>query len=695
MDARIEAELAALEGLSSAALKERWVTMTSSPVPRISPAMLRLALGREIQARALGGFDRQTGQRLAQAMAAGSGTVAVSPGTRLVREWQGRAHVVTVGEDGAVRWEGRGVSLPLRRCPRHHRHALVRACLLRPQEEDGGMKSVRCAIYTRKSSEEGLAQDFNSLDAKREACSAYILSQASEGWSQVPDRYDDGGLSGGTLERPALRRLLEDVAQGRIDIVVVYKVDRLTRSLLDFSKLVEAFDAASASFVSITQSFNTTTSMGRLTLNMLLSFAQFEREVTAERIRDKIAASKAKGMWMGGIPPLGYRPDGRSLAVVEEHAALVRTIFGLYLETGNVRCLAQRLERDGLLAPMRTTGTGRRIGGRPLSRGQLYLMLKCRTYTGRVQHGDQVYPGLHDAIVPDELYDAVQAQLAANTHGHRQRIRAAAPSLLAGRIVDRTGVPFIASHASKGSATGAQKRWRYYASAPRQSGGQGSTVRIPAREIDAMVLHRIATLFEDMLDLIERTALEVDPRRLPALEIRGREIAAQLRGRNRELLDTVLLRVEVEEGRTMIHCSSEAIAALLQAEQADHAPARVTLVDGARLRRSGRAMKLVQQDGRTVMAQPDASLVRLIVQAHRWWDELRKGEVNITMLCEREKVSDAWMSRVLRLAFPSPAITGAILTGRQPAGLNSAALLATGAVPVRWCEQERMMMQTS
>ncbi len=227
------------------------------------------------------------------------------------------------------------------------------------------MNTVRCAIYTRKSSEEGLDQAFNSLDAQREACAAYILSQASEGWSALPDVFDDGGLSGGSLERPALQRLLADVAAKRIDIIVVYKVDRLTRSLLDFAKLVEAFDSAGASFVSVTQSFNTTTSMGRLTLNMLLSFAQFEREVTAERIRDKIAASKAKGMWMGGTPPLGYRPDGRTLGIVEEHAPIVRDIFSRYLELGNVRLVADALARNGVVTPARKSDTGRSFGGWP------------------------------------------------------------------------------------------------------------------------------------------------------------------------------------------------------------------------------------------------------------------------------------------------------------------------------------------
>ena len=227
------------------------------------------------------------------------------------------------------------------------------------------MKTVRCAIYTRKSSDEGLDQAFNSLDAQREACAAYILSQASEGWVALPDIYDDGGLSGGTLARPALQRLLGEIAAGQVDTIVVYKVDRLTRSLMDFSKLVEAFDRAGTSFVSVTQSFNTTTSMGRLTLNMLLSFAQFEREVTAERIRDKIAASKAKGMWMGGTPPLGYAADGRSLKIVEEHAGLVRGIFNLYLTMGNVREVAETLEQEGVRTPARTSIGGKAFGGVP------------------------------------------------------------------------------------------------------------------------------------------------------------------------------------------------------------------------------------------------------------------------------------------------------------------------------------------
>lgn len=279
------------------------------------------------------------------------------------------------------------------------------------------MKIVRCAIYTRKSSEDGLEQDFNSLHAQREACAAYILSQASEGWTLLSDEYDDGGLSGGTLERPALQRLMADVTAGKVDIVVIYKLDRLTRSLLDFAKLVEAFDKAGTSFVSITQSFNTTTSMGRLTLNMLLSFAQFEREVTAERIRDKIAASKAKGMWMGGIPPLGYKPDGRTLVVVEEHAELIRTIYARYQQLGNVRLVAQSLKADGLNSPRRKTTSGKSYGGGAFHRGQLYDILRNPIYTGRIAHRGELHQGQHPAIIPLDQWEAVQRQLSGNVKG--------------------------------------------------------------------------------------------------------------------------------------------------------------------------------------------------------------------------------------------------------------------------------------
>jgi site-specific DNA recombinase len=254
-------------------------------------------------------------------------------------------------------------------------------------------KRLRCAIYTRKSSEEGLEQAFNSLDAQREACAAFVLSQKNEAWMVSPTLYDDGGFSGGTMDRPALQRLISDIAEGRVDVVVVYKIDRLTRSLFDFAKIVEAFDAKGVSFVSITQQFNTSTSMGRLTLNVLLSFAQFERELAGERIHDKIAASKKKGMWMGGLPPLGYDVEDRKLVVNEEEARTVFHIFRRYVHLRSVRALKTELEEAGIRSKQRVLADGTRYGGQKLSRGALYLMLQNRLYRGEITHKGNAYPG--------------------------------------------------------------------------------------------------------------------------------------------------------------------------------------------------------------------------------------------------------------------------------------------------------------
>src|SRR6266576_3031481 len=296
----------------------------------------------------------------------------------------------------------------------------------------GDSGSRRCAIYTRKSSEEGLEQDFNSLVAQREACEAYIRSQQHEGWASARNRYDDGGFSGGNMERPALQRLLADIAAGRIDIVIVYKVDRLTRSLADFARLVEIFDAEGVSFVSVTQQFNTTSSMGRLTLNVLFSFAQFERELTGERIRDKIAASKKKGMWMGGNVPLGYDASERSLAVNPAEAETVRCIFALYRELGCVRRVKEEADRLGLSTKHSTTASGTERGGRSFSRGHLYHLLWNPIYIGEIAHKGQLYPGQHPALIDVETWTAVRDQLVTNATNHRCKADAAEPSLLAG-----------------------------------------------------------------------------------------------------------------------------------------------------------------------------------------------------------------------------------------------------------------------
>jgi site-specific DNA recombinase len=320
--------------------------------------------------------------------------------------------------------------------------------------------SLRCAIYTRGSTDARLEQEFNSLDAQREAFEAYIKSQTHEGWSLIRSRYDDGGFSGGSMERPALQKLLLEVQAKRIEVIVVYKVDRLTRSLADFAKLVEMFDAHGVSFVSVTQSFNTTTSMGRLTLNVLLSFAQFEREVTGERIRDKIAASKKKGIWMGGVVPLGYRVEARALHIVADHAELVRGLFKRYLEVGSVPRLKERLDAEDVRLPIRIDGKGRSTGGGLFSRGHIYNIFSNPIYIGQIAHKGVVHEGQHPAIVDRELWDTVRQSLEDNLSAKSQRSDGQSTNaLLTGKLFDDRGNVMTPSWSKRGS-----KRWTYYVS---------------------------------------------------------------------------------------------------------------------------------------------------------------------------------------------------------------------------------------
>ncbi|MBW6525157.1 recombinase family protein [Sphingomonas sp. RHCKR47] len=546
---------------------------------------------------------------------------------------------------------------------------------------------VRCAIYTRKSSEEGLEQSFNSLDAQREACGAYILSQASEGWVEIADTYDDGGLSGGTLERPALQRLLADVASGRIDIIVVYKVDRLTRSLLDFAKLVEAFDAAGTSFVSVTQSFNTTSSMGRLTLNMLLSFAQFEREVTAERIRDKIAASKARGMWMGGVPPLGYAPDGRSLRIVEEHATLTRHVFERYLALGNVRALAEELARERRYAPLRTLTSGKQVGGRAFSRGQLYLMLRCVTYTGQIGHHGKIYPGQHVAIIASTTFDAVQALLSVRAHQRRARTNMRDTSLLAGKLRDADDEPLIASHATTNN-----RRYRYYVSRALHHGDATTGLRIPAREIEQLVTHHVAQLFADPIELAATAWLDLSAGSLATIEEHARVMYAELQRRHAPALVDLVDTVRIIDTGVEISLSTSAIAASMHASRHADAPDTIMLSVPASITRSGRVLRLVHDS--SAQQAPDRALVRVLVQARGWWAELRRGEISAAQLAANEGVTPSYLTRILRLAFLAPAVTDAILKGRQRRGVTVKTLTLEGALPVRWSEQQAMLIGT-
>lgn len=556
------------------------------------------------------------------------------------------------------------------------------------------MKPVRCAIYTRKSSEEGLEQDFNSLDAQFAACSAYVASQASEGWTLINARYDDGGISGGTLERPALQRLLTDIAVGRIDIVVVYKVDRLTRSLLDFAKLVEAFDKAGTSFVSVTQSFNTTTSMGRLTLNMLLSFAQFEREVTAERIRDKLAASKQRGMWMGGTPPLGYRPDGRSLAIVEDHAEIIRPIFRTYLDLGNVRLLQDRLEVDGTVKPTRMTKAGRPYGGGPFSRGELYAILGNPIYIGRIRHGKTTYPGLHPAIIEQETWDAAQRQLRENGRGTRSSPRIRHPSILAGKLFDDRGEPLIAVHANKGKV-----RYRYYVSRSLQLKGDAKNtggMRLPAREIEMLVIDQLCRTISDSITLLGSSPSSPDEQDIPVLVEKARGLALRLRdgrgGLVQTLVGDIIDRIDIMPSEVRIKLDPVGLGCHLEMTIDTESPA-LLIIAPATLKRSGLAVRMVLDTGETAISrEPDVRLIGAIAKAHRWWNRLlEEPNLTITDLARTEGVTSSYMTRVIRLAFLDPAIVTRIVEGKAPAGIDTKRLTQADAIPIAWSEQRQKL----
>jgi DNA invertase Pin-like site-specific DNA recombinase len=427
-------------------------------------------------------------------------------------------------------------------------------------------RKLRCAIYTRKSTEEGLEQDFNSLDAQREACEAFIASQKHEGWVALPTQYDDGGYSGGTLERPALQRLLADIRGSKVDVAVIYKIDRLTRSLLDFAKIVEVFDAHGVSFVSVTQAFNTATSMGRLTLNVLLSFAQFEREVTGERIRDKIAASKKRGMWMGGYPPLGYDVKDRKLVVNEAEAETVRYIFRRYRELGSVRLLKEHLDRADIVSKRRTAPDGRAYGGKPFARGALYHMLQNRLYRGEIVHKNQAYPGEHQPIIDEGLWQTVQETLAANRVDRGAGKGNHHVSPLVGLIYDAHGQPMTPTHAVKKGI-----RYRYYVSKSLLTeGAQGKGQRIPAANIETLVTGRLRAWFGDPVAVLNAVqCLGPDAFNQKKLLDEAARLAASWQEdaeRLRPILSAIITRVQVHCDRVEVTLDQMGVALWLCGE---------------------------------------------------------------------------------------------------------------------------------
>ncbi|NIJ43380.1 DNA invertase Pin-like site-specific DNA recombinase [Parvibaculum indicum] len=543
-------------------------------------------------------------------------------------------------------------------------------------------RKFRCAIYTRKSTDEGLDQDFNSLEAQRESCAAYIMSQTHEGWEALPAHYDDGGYSGGTLERPALQSLMQDIGKGLIDIVVVYKVDRLTRSLADFAKLVELFDRHSVSFVSVTQAFNTTNSMGRLTLNVLLSFAQFEREVTAERIRDKFRASKEKGMWMGGKPPLGYDVDKRKLIINEGEAEQVRHIFDRYLELGSAMALMKDLDARGIHSKRWTTQKGRTIGGACFTRGVLYLLLQNPIYIGKIRHKDQIHEGLHASIIDMKTWGKVQDLLARNRHENRTRKNASAPSLLAGLLFHKDGTPFR----------------------PRQSQLQGRRLHyyrhpettLPAPEIESIVTSELIALLGQQTELCRIIGAD-HPNLIELVGTTAAQHAAQLKAQpTREVVLNLIEKVTVEQSRIHITLNRQGMAELLgyadtSVVNEDAYSDPVVLTRRYQLKRVGRGKKLIiGAKNPNETAQPDASLLKSIARAHAWLEDLKAG-LSYKEIGARDTIDERLVARTVRLAFLAPDITRDILNGREPEGLTSQGLIRLPKLPANWDEQREAL----
>ncbi|MCT2558021.1 recombinase family protein [Tsuneonella sp. YG55] len=552
-------------------------------------------------------------------------------------------------------------------------------------------KLLRCAVYTRKSTENGLEQEFNSLDAQYEACAAYALSQRHEGWVLVTDRYDDGGFSGGNMERPGLKRLLADVDVGKVDIVLLYKIDRLTRSLADFAKIVEVLDRAEASFVSITQSFNTTTSMGRLTLNMLLSFAQFEREVTGERIRDKIAASKKKGLWMGGPVPLGYEVRDRKLVVNGNEAEQVRHIMRRYLALKSVPALAEELNREGYRTKIQRRSSGPHRGGCIYRRGTLYHLLSNRIYCGCIVHKGKAYAGEHEAIVEEQFWDEVQAMLAANAAGSARRLKHKHPSLLVGKVFDGEAREMTPSHATK-----SRRRYRYYVTRPDQLDGTRAW-RVSAHDLEQLVCSSIAAKLADGQFMIGHAgSADTDADQLQAATAEAGLATATLRSGHAnaraELLDLLVRQVLLHEERVEVELDTDALVKRLGLDVGSLAPDPLIInIPAIRVRR-GHQLRLVisgPEDARAKPRRRDDKLVALVAEAHQARQlVLVNPENSIASIARGQGRCRTRLAKLVALACLAPDIVTSILEGRQPEHLTASRLLSK-PLPLAWTDQRR------
>lgn len=548
---------------------------------------------------------------------------------------------------------------------------------------------LRCAIYTRKSSEEGLEQEFNSLDAQRESCEAFIVSQKHEGWKVIPAQYNDGGFSGGNMDRPALKQLLADIEAKSINVVVVYKVDRLTRSLADFAKIIEVFDKRGVSFVSVTQQFNTTSSMGRLTLNVLLSFAQFEREVTGERIRDKIAASKAKGMWMGGSVPMGYDVKDRKLEIDDKEAKKVRYIFEQYLQIRNIFDLCSAMEEQGIRTTPRTSRDGNKSGDMKISAGHMRIILTNQIYIGKIRHKDKLYDGEHQAIISQELWDAVQQQLADNRQGFRKRRNVRNPALFAGKIYDPEGNRLFTLGCIKG-----ERYYRYYETPPELRKGPRKAkekVRWPSGEIDRAICNRIAQFLNDEKALASELGLKKldTTQRHKAIKL-AKLLALQITTRTTlelgEIIGPHIKQVTAGNHKLSVSLNRNALMTSLKidAESHDHDTGDLPLECECIIKCYGQEKRIIMP-GEVALAKPETveTLKKALVRAHIWRDQLFAGsDTDIRKIAKLNGVTDRYAAFIIELAFLPPKLVENILNGNIPPDVNLQRLI--GNTPSFW-----------
>ncbi len=562
-------------------------------------------------------------------------------------------------------------------------------------------KPIRCAIYTRKSTEEGLDKEFNSLEAQREACESYIKSQMHEGWKLIPTAYDDGGYTGGNMERPALQALMADIKAGKVDVIVVYKVDRLSRSLNDFAQMVNVFDAHQVSFVSITQQFNTTTSMGRLTLNILLSFAQFEREVIGERVRDKVAASKQKGMWMGGHPPLGYDIEHRKLVVNPKEALLVNEIFERYLEMQSAYKLAEFLNGRGDRNKRWMNRHGVESGGQPFLYQALYKILNNQLYIGRITHKDKSYDGQHQPIISVELWDRVQNVLKAGQE-HRVKRNAKHGALLMGKCFSPAGYAYTPTYSTSGAV-----RHRYYIEKKTQH-------RIKAVDLESLVTDTIRLLSRESKHWRACWALNgnnlIEEEAQHRWEVLWSDWVHLSDMKRQHIVRQIIERISISRDQLTVRLSHAGIqAALKDIEAGSITPLELvdktyqpTVVQGegyleitiaARFELYGRSQIALDAEGKPIRAFKKSNynpvLVNALVKSYRWNRQLDDGQITISDLAEQEGRARTYVSRIVNLMLLAPDIIASILTGTQPATMQLQHLTAN--LPIEWHRQKQVL----